>query len=202
MQSYQMNTVKNLLADTLCEKSSSYIMEQLFDRFPTLPELFNASELELLEIRGVGKIRARQIVSALKLARVLNIPIDTPYIIRGPQDVAKLMTPEIGFLQHEEFHIIQLNTKSHVISKERISVGTLDSTLVSPQQVFKAALKRGAASIVAVHNHPSSDPTPSEADCLLSRRLVEAGNIIGIDVLDHLVIASHSYCSMKEKGLM
>ncbi len=202
MQSYHMNTLKNLLADTLCEKNSSYIIEEIFYRFPSLRELFDASELELLTIKGIGKVKARQIISALKLARALNVPADKPYVISSPKDAALLMTPELGFLQREEFHCIYLNTKNQVIGKEVISVGSLNAAIVHPREVYKAAIKKSSCSIIAIHNHPSGDPTPSQEDILLTKRLVAAGEIIGIDVLDHLVIASHSYCSMKEKGLM
>jgi len=202
MQTYQMNTVKNLLADTLCEKNSSYIIEEIFYRFPSLRELFDASELELLTIKGIGKVKARQIISALKLARALNVPADKPYVISSPQDAALLMTPELGFLQREEFHCIYLNTKNQVIGKEVISVGSLDMTIVHPRELYKSAIKKSSCSIICIHNHPSGDPTPSQEDILLTKRLVAAGEIIGIDVLDHLVIASHSYCSMKDSGLM
>lgn len=202
MQTYQMNTLKNLLADTLCEKSSSYIIEEIFYRFPSLRELFDASELELLTIKGIGKVKARQIISALKLARVLNVPADKPYVISSPQDAALLMTPELGFLQREEFHCIYLNTKNQVIGKEAISVGSLNAAIVHPREVYKSAIKKSSCSLICIHNHPSGDPTPSQEDILLTKRLVAAGEIIGIEVLDHLVIASHSYCSMKEKGLM
>ncbi|WP_058303737.1 RadC family protein [Gorillibacterium timonense] len=202
MQSYHMNTLKNLLADTLCEKTSSYIIEEIFCRFSTLSELFNASEPELLAIKGVGKVKARQIVSALKLARALNVPTGEPYVIRSPKDAALLMTPELGYLQREEFHCIYLNTKNQVIGTEGISVGSLNASIVHPREVFKSAIKKSSCSIICVHNHPSGDPTPSQEDIVLTKRLVDAGEIIGIDVLDHLVISSHSYCSMKEKGYM
>lgn len=202
MQSYQMNTVKNLLADTLCEKSNSYIMEQLFERFPTLPELFDASEPELLAIKGIGKRKSLQIVSALKLARALNVPAHSPYVIRSPQDVVNLMRPELAYLTKEHFVVLFLNTKNQVIDKETISIGSLNSCIVHPREVFKAAVKRSSASIIAVHNHPSGVPQESAEDLELTKRLVEAGSIIGIELLDHVIICSQSYCSLREKGHM
>lgn len=202
MQSYQMNTVKNLLADTLCEKSNGYIMEQLFERFPTLPELFDASELELLTIKGIGKRKSLQILSALKLARALNVPPQSPYVIKSPQDVVDLMLPELAYLTKEHFVVLFLNTKNQVIDKETISIGSLNSCIVHPREVFKAAVKRSSASIIAVHNHPSGVPQESPEDVQLTQRLVEAGSIIGIELIDHVIICSQSYCSLKEKGLM
>lgn len=202
MHSYQMNNLKVLLADTLCEKAEGYVIEQLFVRFPSLPELLDVTEQELIAIKGIGKVKARQIVSALKLARALTVPTQTPYIIRSPQDVVNLMTPELAYLQHEEFHCLFLNTKNHVITKERISVGSLNAAIVHPREVFRAAIKRAAASFIAIHNHPSGDPTPSREDIELTKRLVEVGSITGIELLDSLVVCSHSYCSLKERNLM
>lgn len=202
MQSYQMNNLKALLADTLCEKSEGYVMRQLFSRYTTLPELLDVDEHELMTIKGVGKSKARQIISALQLARILNAPTQEVYTIRSPKDAADLMMPELAHLQREHFVVLFLNTKNRVIGKETIAIGSLDSCIVSPMQVYKAAVKRSSAAIIAVHNHPSGDPTPSREDIALTERLVNAGEIMGVQLLDHLIIANENYCSLKERGLM
>ncbi|WP_339245689.1 DNA repair protein RadC [Paenibacillus sp. FSL R10-2796] len=202
MQSYQMNTLKVLLANTLYENSEGYVMEELFNRYSTLSELFDVTEHELLTIRGIGKAKSRQILSALQLARALNAPTQQVYTIRSPKDAADLMMPELSYLQREHFVVLFLNTKNRVIGKETIAIGSLDSCIVSPMQVYKAAVKRSSAAIIAVHNHPSGDPTPSREDIALTERLVNAGEIMGVQLLDHLIIANENYCSLKERGLM
>ncbi|OMD43039.1 RadC family protein [Paenibacillus odorifer] len=202
MQLYQLDTLRGLLANTLCEKSNGYVMEELFNRYATLSELLDVNEYELLTIKGIGKSKARQIISALQLARILNAPAQQVYTIRSPKDAADLMMPELTYLQREHFVLIFLNTKNRVIGKETIAIGSLDSAIVHPREVFKAAVKRSSAAIIAIHNHPSGDPTPSREDIALTERLVNAGEIIGVQLLDHLIIANENYCSMKERGLM
>src|SRR5665647_2151693 len=114
-------------------------------------------------------------------------------------DVADLMTEELRYLQKEHFVCLFLNTKNHVVGKETLSMVSLNASIVHPREVFRAAIKRSSASIICVHNHPSGDPTPSSEDIQLTQRLVEAGEIIGIDVLDHIVIGDHSFVSLKEQ---
>ncbi|MGN7384092.1 RadC family protein [Paenibacillus sp. SAFN-117] len=200
----ELTTIKSLLCDAIAEKPGSYIVDAIFDRFPTVQELMNATEYELLSIRGIGKVRAKQITAALQLARRLSKPaITTPQIIRRPQDAADLLMPEMRYLQQEHFVVLFLNTKNHVIGKpETLSIGSLNATIVTPHMVFRAAVKRSAASVLVCHNHPSGDPTPSPDDIQITKRLVDSGDIVGIEVLDHLVIGDGRYISMKEQGLM
>lgn len=155
-----------------------------------------------MSIKGIGKVKARQIMSALKLARFLSAPTNISLIIRSPQDAWQLLSPDMAYLQKEHFVCLFLNTKNHVISRETISIGSLNAAIVHPREVFRAAIKRAAASIICIHNHPSGDPTPSSEDIQLTKRLVEAGAIVGIEVLDHIVIGCDSYCSLKERGLL
>ena len=109
---------------------------------------------------------------------------------------------EMRYLEKEHFKTILLNIKNHVISIEDISIGSLNSSIVHPREVFKPAIRRSSASILLVHNHPSGDPTPSREDIEVTARLVEAGKILGINVLDHVIIGSNAIISLKEKGLM
>lgn len=195
-------SLKSTLADAISVKEDSSIMKELFNRFVTPNELLDANELELTHIKGVGPVKARQIVSTLKLARALNTPRETPSIIRSPKDVFDIMRFTIGHLMHEEFWILPLNTKNHIICKERISVGTLNSTLVHPREVYRSLIRRAAASWIAVHSHPSGDVTSSPEDIQLTKRLVEAGELLGVPLLDHVIVSTDSYCSLKEQGLM
>ncbi len=201
-RNYDLTSFKSLLADTLCEKPCGYVIEEIFIRFPSITELLAATEQELIEIKGVGQIKARQIISAMQLARMLTISTDSPSIIRSPKDVWQLLTPEMGFLQKEHFICLFLNTKNHVITKETISIGSLSAAVVHPREVFRAAIKRAASSIICAHNHPSGDPSPSNEDVHLTKRLAETGAIVGIEVLDHVIIGHNRFLSLKEQGLL
>lgn len=160
------------------------------------------TEQELTGIKGIGKAKARQIVSAMQLARTLTIRTTNPYVIRSPKDVWQLLAPEMAYLQKEHFFCLFLNTKNHVIAKETVSIGSLSAAIVHPREVFRAAIKRAAASIICAHNHLSGDPTPSHEDVELTKRLFSAGEIVGIEILDHVVVGHDRFYSLKEHGLM
>lgn len=109
---------------------------------------------------------------------------------------------DMKFLNKEHFRVILLNTKNQIISIEEISIGNLNSSIVHPREVFNIAIRRSANSIILVHNHPSGDSTPSTEDINITRRLIEAGNIIGIKVLDHIIIGDNNYTSLKQKNII
>jgi DNA repair protein RadC len=113
-----------------------------------------------------------------------------------------MLIQEMRGLDREHFKVLYLDRKGGLIVKEDVSVGGLHSSIVHPREVFKTAVKRSAASIILAHNHPSGDPTPSREDVDITRRLIEAGKLMGIEVLDHVVIGENTYCSLKEKGLI
>lgn len=194
--------IKSLLANSLREKPGSYIIEEIFTRFPTTDELIEVTEQELTSIKGIGQMKARQILAALKLAQTLTISNPPSYKIGTPEDVYKLVEPDFRYLKKEHFICLFLNSKNGVIAKELVSMGCLNASIVHPREVFRPAIKRSSASIICVHNHPSGNPDPSPEDVTITKRLVEAGTIIGIDVLDHIVIGYHQYVSLKERGLM
>ncbi|MED1872053.1 RadC family protein [Brevibacillus borstelensis] len=202
METYKQTELKSLLADSLREKPGSYIIEEIFTRFPTTTELLHATVEELVSIKGIGTAKARQIISALKLAHMLCVPSRSPYTIRKPEDVYKLLASELGYLQKEHFICLLLNTKNDVISKEVISIGSLNASIVHPREVFRPAIKRSCASIICAHNHPSGNSEPSKEDIEITKNLIEAGSIIGIDVLDHVIIGHNRYFSFKEQGLL
>lgn len=193
---------KNLMANILREKSGSYVTEEIFKRFPSIIDLLNATEEELVQITGVGPVTALSITSALQLARTLSVPMDSPMTIRSPQDVFDLVKWDMMHLKHEEFRVLFLSTKNHVLENSVLSMGSLNASIVHPREVFRAAIKRSSASIICIHNHPSGDPTPSPEDNSLVARLVESGTIVGIEVLDSIVIGLECFVSMKEKGFM
>jgi DNA repair protein RadC len=203
----KMNTqynenLKSLLSQSLRERQDSYTIQLLFEQFPTTSELLDATEQQLSEIKGIGISKARQVAAMLKLAKALTVPNHEQYIIRSPNDVHSLLTSELTHLTKEHFVCLFLNTKNRLIFKEIISIGSLNAAIVHPREVFRAAIKRCSASLICAHNHPSGDPTPSPEDSNLTKRLVSAGEIIGIEVLDHIIIGENSFVSLKERGLM
>jgi DNA repair protein RadC len=116
--------------------------------------------------------------------------------------VFNLLSEELRYLQKEHFVCLFLNTKNQVIARETLSIGSLNASIVHPREVFREAIRRSSASLVCVHNHPSGDPTPSPEDVQITRRLADAGKLIGIDVLDHVIIGDCQYVSLKEQGLI
>lgn len=168
-----------------------------------LAYVVDSSVEELSKIKGIGTAKAVQIKAAVELGRRISSYSRRQQVtITSPLDVRDLLMEEMRFLEKEHFKTILLNIKNHVISIEDISIGSLNSSIVHPREVFKPAIRRSSASIILVHNHPSGDPTPSREDIEVTVRLVDAGKILGISVLDHIIIGNNSILSLKEKGLM
>ena len=158
---------------------------------------------ELMEIKGIGRCKAAQILSAIEIGKRLNYKEALYKVkINEPSTIANLYMDEMRYLQKEHFRIALLDTKNQIIVTEEISVGTLNASIVHPRDVFKAAIKRNSNSMILVHNHPSGDPKPSNEDINITNRLVEVGNLIGIKVLDHIIIGDNRYISFKEKNLI
>ncbi|MGQ9823686.1 MAG: RadC family protein [Desulfotomaculales bacterium] len=171
--------------------------------FNGLRGLVQASVEELSAVKGVGPAKAAQIKAALELGKRLAADAgEERAVIKTPADAAGLVMEEMRHLDREHFRALLLNAKNQVIGQEVISIGTLNSSAVHPRELFKSAIKRSAAAVILVHNHPSGDPSPSREDVDVTRRLVEVGRLIGIEVLDHLVIGDNKFSSLKEKGLL
>jgi DNA repair protein RadC len=153
---------------------------------------------DLVRGPGIGSARAAQILAALELGRrsLAHAP-SARLRIRGPQDAAAYLMPRFGSRGVEQFGIMLLDAKHRVMRTAVLSVGTLNSSIVEPREVFREAAIGGATAIVIFHNHPSGDPTPSPEDVALTRRLVAAGSLIGIDVVDHVVLGDARFCSIK-----
>ncbi len=156
---------------------------------------------ELRRVRGVGEARASQVLAAVELGRrtLARSPRDRPSM-RSPRDVAAHLLPEYGGRPVEHFGVVLLDTKHRVLKTTVLSIGTLDRSVVHPREVFREAATGRASGLVLFHNHPSGDPTPSGDDVALTRRLVEAGELMGIEVLDHLILTATRYCSLRESG--
>ncbi|MEL3974386.1 DNA repair protein RadC [Rossellomorea oryzaecorticis] len=179
------------------------LSNRLLTSFDGLNLLKDASLEEITKTKGIGLAKAVQIMAAVELGRRIgNLAFDDRYSIRSPEDGANYVMNDMRFLAQEHFVCLYLNTKNQVLHKQTIFIGSLNASIVHPREVFKEAFRRSAASIICVHNHPSGDPTPSREDIEVTKRLVECGRIIGIDILDHLIIGEKKFISLKEKGYL
>ena len=196
-------SLKELISITLRESNDSPVVEELLQRFSTVSDLYRASVYELTTIKGLGLARANALKASLELGRRLfTVQPEQLPSIRSPQDVANLLMNEMRYLDREHFRVLLLNAKNRVLSIETASVGTLNSSAVHPRELFKPAIRNSSAAVILVHNHPSGDPTPSRQDITVTERLKEAGEILGIEVLDHVIVGDGVFISFKEKGLL
>jgi DNA repair protein RadC len=165
--------------------------------------LTQVSTEELSNWKGIGPAKAAQLKAAVEIARRLSRQKMGPKpAVHSPADAAGLLMAEMSFLDREHFKVINLNTKNQVIMIDDVSIGSLNASLVHPREVFKLPIRRNAASLIFAHNHPSGDTQPSKEDLALTRRLCEAGEILGLEILDHLIIGQNSFLSMKEHGYL
>lgn len=165
-----------------------------------LPDL---SIEDLQENKGIGPDKAVTIKAALELgSRLATAPREAQDSITNPRQAAQLFMEELRYKKKEYFKILLLNTKNQLISREEVSVGSLSASIVHPREIFSIPLRKSASSVILFHNHPSGDPSPSQEDLEVTRRLVDAGNIIGIKVRDHIIIGDGSFFSFREKGLI
>lgn len=156
---------------------------------------------DLAQVRGVGRARAAQVLAALELGRrSLTCALPERVRLGTPREVASWLVPQYGAARVEQFGIVMLDTRHRLIRAAVLSVGSLDATVVHPREVFREAAGAAAAAIVLFHNHPSGDPTPSPDDLALTTRLVRAGEVMGIRVVDHVVLAQQHYYSLLEAG--
>lgn len=181
--------------------------ERLVQQFGNLDKLARAPLAELQKVKGIGRDKAIALKSAFTLAQRMASEMrqDSPLLER-PESIADLLREEARMQEVETFQVVLLNTRRRLIRIEKISQGTLDTILVHPREVFKLAITANAAAIVLVHNHPSGDPTPSEADIRVTRDLIRAGQLLKIDVIDHVILGARTpdrpkdYASLRELG--
>ena len=167
-----------------------------------LASMVHMSVEELAKIHGLGPGKAATVLAAVELGRRLAIAEARVEIIHGPEDVARFAMPHFRHETKEHFAVLLLNTKNHILAMPVISQGSLTASVVHPREVFEAAVRHSAASMILLHNHPSGDPSPSREDIAVTERLVKAGQIMDIPVLDPVIIGNDSFASLKEKGLM
>lgn len=165
--------------------------------------LSDASFEELTSVKGIGKCKASQIIAAVELGKRISTQRSVEKVkVTSPKDIVSLLMEEMRYLNKEHFKVAILDTKNQIITIEGISIGNLNSSIVHPREVFNAAIRRSGNSIILIHNHPSGDPTPSREDITITSRIIDAGNIIGIKVLDHIIIGDNRYISFKEENII
>lgn len=194
-----------LLAVVLCSGSrhtdALALANRLIEHAGGLHGLTRAGVHDLRQVPGVGDARAAQVLAAVELGRrtLLRATAERQRLIH-PRQVAAYLLPQFGAGPVEQFGILMLDTKQRVIRIKIVSIGSLNTTVVHPREVFREAAAASAASIVLFHNHPSGDPTPSGDDLVLTTRMVNAGDIMGIEVIDHVILADQRYFSLVEAG--
>lgn len=188
------------------EVQSVELASHILRKSAECPGLLGLKTLELpdlMGIKGVGKVKALQILAVGELSRrIAKGTIDKGEIFSEPELIARYYMEDMRHLQREEIVLVMMNSKSQIIKDEVISKGTVNSSILSPREVFLQALKYNAVYVVLLHNHPSGDPTPSREDLLMTARIAEAGRLIGIVLMDHLIIGDNKYISLKEKGFL
>ncbi|QPQ37756.1 MULTISPECIES: RadC family protein [unclassified Lysinibacillus] len=183
------------------EESVLVLANRVLSTFERLHQLKHATIEEMVAIKGIGEVKAIQILAAIELGRRLSQKQnDDKYTVRSPQDAAAYLMPDMTSLSQEHFVVLFLDVKNQIIHKKTIFIGGLNASIVHPREIFREAVKRSAASIICAHNHPSGVPTPSPEDIEVTKRIQEAGFIIGIELLDHIIIGDHQFTSLKEKG--
>ncbi|MFH1277751.1 MAG: DNA repair protein RadC [Candidatus Eisenbacteria bacterium] len=184
-------------------RSALDVAADLLARFENVRALADGGWPKLLGMPGVGAGKAARIVAAAEFGRrVVRYRGDEPYPISTPNDAAQLLMDDMRTLDREEFRVLLLDAKNRVIGVELVSVGTLTASLIHPREGLKAAIVRSAASVILVHNHPTGVPTPSREDIEITERFVEAGRVVGIEVLDHVIIGDGRFESLREMGYL
>ena len=179
------------------------LCSNLLQKSGGLNGLLSITSEEIIDIHGFGSAKAAQIISISEIyRRFKSYKSGEEYKITQPKDAADFVMEEMRNLKQERLRVIMLNTKNLVLSVKDVSIGSLNSSIVHPREVFCEAIKKNSASIIICHNHPSGDATPSSEDINVTKRLKECGKLIGIDLLDHIIIGDGKYISLKEKGIL
>jgi len=199
-------TSSELLAIILRTGNKKENVIELSNKFFKKYNLKSLSRLKISNLKkqlGVGDAKACQIIACFELGKRLSAFKEAKKpAIESAKDIAKLFIPEMNALEKEHFIGIYLDSRKRIIKQEIIFVGSLNESVVHPREIFKIALDENAAAIILLHNHPSGDPSPSSFDIEITKELIKAGDLLGIQVLDHIIIGGSKYVSLKEKGIV
>jgi DNA repair protein RadC len=178
------------------------VAQRLLATYSGLAGLLQANTAELISEKGLGPAKVTQLKAALELGhRLLLESPDTRSQIRCPADAANLVLSEMSFLEQEHLRVMLLDTKNRVLDTPTVYIGSLNTSLIRVGELFREAIRTNCASLIVLHNHPSGDPTPSPEDIAVTRQIIEAGQLLDVDVLDHLIIGRQQFVSLKERGL-
>ena len=175
---------------------------RLLSNFQGLPGLARASYGELSSLKGISEAKACQLLATFELGRrMVSLHPEDRAVIRGPEDVANLLAAEMSLLDQEHLRVVLLDSKNHVTGVTEIYVGNVNSSVVRAAEVFRPAIRDNSVGIVVVHNHPSGDPSPSPEDIAVTEDLKSAGDLLGIELMDHVILGGQRHVSLKERGL-
>jgi len=175
---------------------------KLLARFRGLDGLAKAGFGELCSERGLGEAKASQLKAALELGRrLLSTQPEDRIPVKSPEDIANLLQADMAFLEQEELRVVLLNSKNQVMATPHLYKGNVNSSLIRVSELFRDAVRENCPALIAVHNHPSGDPTPSPEDIQITEQMVKAGKLLDIEVLDHVIIGRQGFISLKERGL-
>lgn len=193
-----------ILLRTGTKKDSALrLAERLLVKHGGIGGMGGLSPREISKIKGIGAAKSVAVAAAMELGKRMSLLAGAErLIIRTPQDIADLMMPRLRYESKEKFVVVLLSTKNHVLAAPVVSVGTLNYSVVHPRELFREAINYNAAAVVLVHNHPSGDPSPSQEDIVLTKKMNEAGCLLDISVVDHVIIGDGKYVSLKEKGIL
>jgi DNA repair protein RadC len=190
---------EELLAHLLRHKTAA---ERLLDKFGSLDNMASAYLSELMQVEGIGRAQAEKLTVAFELSRRLHRQSVHKIELTSPSAVAAVVAAEYHNLKQEVLKVLLLDAKSHLIQKQDVFIGTVNTSLCHPREVYRTAIKLSASSIIITHNHPSGNPHPSPDDKKITKQLVDAGNIIDIKLLDHIIFGDNGFWSMKEEGMI
>ena len=192
-----------LLGTGTRNESVLVLANRVLSSFDKIQDLKDATIEEYTKVKGIGQAKATLLLAATELGkRLYQKHTEDRFTIRSPEDAAAYLMTDMTSLNQEHFVVLFMNVKNEVLHKQTIFIGSLNSAIVHPREIFREAVKRSAASIICAHNHPSGNPSPSPEDIEVTKRLTDAGALMGIEVLDHVIIGDHQFISLKEKGYM
>ncbi|MCX8069363.1 MAG: DNA repair protein RadC [Thermodesulfovibrionales bacterium] len=184
-------------------KNAITLAMELLNKFGSLNEIEKASLNEFKDIKGLGMVKVAQIKASLELGkRLISEKSDFHVFFHNSKAVFEYLLPKLKGIRQEKFICLILDVKNRLLKEHEVTTGILNESLIHPREAFREAIKEAGASVIFVHNHPSGDPEPSPKDLAITDRLCKTGDIIGIKVLDHIIIAEDCFASMKERGLL
>lgn len=184
------------------DKSVIDLAKSLLSQVENINMLNDITISELTKIKGIGHVKAVELLAAIELGKRINTPIVLNQVIDTPKKAYLLIKDEMQHLTQENLVCLYLNTKSELIAKKLITIGTLSQTIINPRDIFKWAFKLSALAIIIIHNHPSGNPLPSEPDILMTRKIVEAARTVDLLIVDHIIVGKNQYFSFQENKML